>query len=245
MKVVCIVQARVGSTRLPGKVLKKIYDKTVLQHDIERLQRVENISKLVIATTESKQDNQIIDECTRLNVKYFRGSEQNVLSRYYFAAKENNADVVVRATSDCPLIDPQTTEKIIDFYLKHQDIYDYVSNTIDRTYPRGLDTEVFSFQALEKAFFSASKEYEREHVTPYIYQHPEEFKIFQYKNDKDYSDYRWTLDTEEDLKVIELIYEGLYFKNEAFDFDDILQFIEKNPYIIEINKAITQKKLGE
>lgn len=245
MKVICIVQARVGSTRLPGKVLKKICGKTVLQHDIERLCRVKNIDDLIIATTELKADDQIVEQCLKLDVKYFRGSEKDVLSRYYLAAKKNQADVVVRVTSDCPLIDPDTVEKIIDCYLMNQEVYDYVSNTIDRTFPRGLDAEVFSFASLEKSFISATKEYEREHVTPYIYQHPDEFKTFQYKNEIDYSDYRWTLDTEEDFQVIKKIYEALYEGNQKFGFADILDFVKKNQYINDINKDIRQKKLGE
>ncbi|WP_414733591.1 cytidylyltransferase domain-containing protein [Acetobacterium carbinolicum] len=245
MKVICIVQARVGSSRLPGKVLKVICGKTVLQHVAERLRRVKNIDELIIATTELDADDQIIDECLKLNIKYFRGSEKNVLSRYYLAAKENQADIVVRVTSDCPLIDPKTVEKIIDCYLTNHNIYDYVSNTIDRTFPRGLDAEVFSFASLQRSFISASKEYEREHVTPYIYQHLDEFKIFQYKNKIDYSDFRWTLDTEEDFQVIRIIYEALYEKKQEFDFADILDFVQKNEYINAINKDIRQKKLGE
>ncbi|KGI39719.1 cytidylyltransferase domain-containing protein [Clostridium tetani] len=245
MKVVCIVQARVGSTRLPRKVLKKICEKTVLEHDIDRLRRIKNIDEIIIATTTLEKDNAIIEECERLKVKYFRGAEEDVLSRYYYAAKENNADVVVRVTSDCPLIDPEVSENIIQFYLDNKDEYDYVSNTIERTYPRGLDTEVVSFSVLRKTFIEAKKDYEREHVTPYIYQNMDKFRIEQYKNDTDYSEYRWTLDTKEDFQVIKKIYEGLYKGNKMFDLNNILKFISENPYIAKINENIEQKKLGE
>ncbi|RXM78527.1 acylneuraminate cytidylyltransferase [Clostridium tetani] len=245
MKVVCIVQARVGSTRLPGKVLRKICGKTVLEHNIERLRRIKNIDEIVIATTVLEKDNPIVEEAKRLNVKYFRGSEEDVLSRYYYAAKENNADVVVRVTSDCPLIDSEVSEKIIQYYLDNKEIYDYVSNTIERTYPRGLDTEVFSFSILKKTFIETKKDYEREHVTPYIYQNVDKFRIEQYKNDIDYSKYRWTLDTKEDFQVIKKIYENLYTGNKMFDFNSILKFISENPYIAKINENIKQKKLGE
>ncbi|NME95933.1 NTP transferase domain-containing protein [Clostridium cochlearium] len=245
MKVVCIVQARVGSTRLPGKVLKKICGKTVLEHDIDRLKRIKNIDEIIIATTTLEKDNAIVKECQRLGVKCFRGSEEDVLSRYYYAAKENNADVVVRVTSDCPLIDPEVSEKIIQYYLDNKDKYDYVSNTIERTYPRGLDTEVFSFEALEKSYNEAKKQYEREHVTPYIYQNADKFKMVQYKNERDYSNYRWTLDTQEDYKLINIIYNNLYEKNKLFCFNDILQFIDENFYLTKINDHIQQKKLGE
>ena len=242
MKVVCIVQARVGSTRLPGKVLKKICGKTVLEHDIDRLKRIKNINEIVIATTILEHDNAIVDECERLGVKYFRGSEEDVLSRYYYSAKKYEADIVVRVTSDCPLIDPEVSEKIIEYYLNNKDKYDYVSNTIERTYPRGLDTEVFSFSALEKAFNEVVSNRDREHVTPYIWDNPEIFTIAQYKNSKDYSDLRWTLDTKEDFKLITDIYDFLYEDEKSiFYMKDILELYVKNPHMREINKNIKQK----
>jgi spore coat polysaccharide biosynthesis protein SpsF len=244
MKVVCIIQARVGSTRLPGKVLKEICGKTVLEHDIDRLKGVKNIDKIVIATTTLEKDNAIIDECKRLGVSYFRGSEEDVLARYYYSAKENEADVVVRVTSDCPLIDSEVSENIIQYYLNNIEKYDYVSNTLQRTYPRGLDTEVFSFQALEKAFNEASSVRDREHVTPYIWDNDKIFKIFQYENEEDYSHFRWTLDTTEDYKLISTIYN--YFENkEYFTMNDIVKFLKENPSIEEINKDIEQKKIDD
>lgn len=245
MNVVCIVQARVGSTRLPEKVLKKICGKTVLEHDIDRLKQVKNLNNLVIATTTLEDDNKIEKLVTKLGVDCFRGSSEDVLSRYYFAAKKYKADVIVRVTSDCPLIDYDTSDKIIKYYLDNLDKYDYLSNTIERTYPRGLDTEVFSFHALEKSHMEAKKKYEREHVTPYIYKNTDIFRVAQYKNEDDYSNYRWTLDTEEDYKLISIIYNNLYKKDKLFSFDDILKFIDENPYLIKINEHVQQKKLGE
>lgn len=243
MKVICIVQARVGSTRLPGKVLKKICEKTVLEHDVDRLKQVKNIDEIIIATTELERDDSIVEECKRLNVNYFRGSEENVLSRYYYAAKENNADVVVRVTSDCPLIDPEVSSRIIDFYFKNREKYDYVSNTIDRTYPRGLDTEVFSFKALERAFKEATLERDKEHVTPYIWDNPEKFRLAQYKNDLDYSYLRWTLDTKEDYELINEIYKELYDGKNKFYLDDILKLLERKPELKKINQHIKQKEV--
>lgn len=244
MNVVCIIQARVGSTRLPGKVLKNICGKTVLQHDIDRLRRVKNIDEIVIATTILEKDEAIVKEADRLGVKYFKGSEEDVLSRYYYAAKENNADVVVRVTSDCPLIDSEVTEKIIQYYMDNNDKYDYVSNTIDRTYPRGLDTEVFSFNSLQKAFNEASSMRDREHVTPYIWDNPHLFRLFQYKNQNDYSNLRWTLDTAEDFELINRVYGFLYAdKGNNFNINDIIELYRKHPELIEINKDIEQKKV--
>lgn len=243
MNVVCIIQARVGSTRLPKKVLREICGKTVLEHDVNRLKKIKNIDKIVIATTTEEKDIEIVSEAERLEINYFRGSENDVLSRYYYAAKEYNADVVVRVTSDCPLLDPDITEAIIQYYIDNMNKYVYVSNTLDRTYPRGLDTEVFSFDALEKAFKEAILESDREHVTPYIWRNGEMFNKFQYKNDKDYSDLRLTLDTEEDLKLIEEVYNYLYYHKNRFNLSDIINLFNIRPELKLINAEIEQKKV--
>ncbi|ABR36391.1 cytidylyltransferase domain-containing protein [Clostridium beijerinckii] len=245
MKVVCIVQARVGSTRLPGKVLKEICGKTVLEHDVNRVKLVPNIDEIIIATTRKKQDDKIIDEVNRLGVKYFRGSENDVLSRYYFAAKENNADVIVRITSDCPCLDQNILTNMINLFLKKSKVLDYMNNTLQKSYPRGYDIEVFSFKALEIAFNNAKKDYEREHVTPYIYNLNNNFNIECYKNTKDYSKYRVTLDTEEDFLVISAIYNNLFNKKGYFLLEDVVEFLDKNPQIENLNAEIEQKKLGE
>lgn len=244
MNTVCVIQARIGSTRLPGKVLKKICGKTILEHDIDRLKRVKNIDEIVIATTILEKDNLIVKEAKRLGIKYFRGSEENVLSRYYYAAKENNAEAIVRVTSDCPLIDSEITGSIIQYYVDNIDKYDYVSNTIKRTYPRGLDTEVFSFAALEKAFNEAILDRDREHVTPYIWDNSDIFKLGYLTNDVDYADLRWTLDTKEDFELINRIYGYLYEeKGNDFNMNEILYLYKKHPELKKINENIEQKKL--
>lgn len=243
MNIVCIVQARMGSTRLPGKVLKKICGKTVLEHDIDRLKRVKNINSIVIATTTLGKDNIIVDEANRLGVKYYRGSENDVLSRYYYAAKENNADIIVRVTSDCPLIDSNITERTIQYYIDNIKEYDYVSNTLDRTYPRGLDTEVFGFKVLEKAFKKADSERDREHVTPYIWDNPNVFKLGCFRNNVNYSEYRWTLDTEKDFQLINRIYELLYYCNNEFCMEDILDLYLIYPELKKINIGIEQESI--
>lgn len=243
MKVVCIMQARVGSSRLPEKVLKEIAGKTVLEHDVDRLKRVKRIDEIVIATTVEEKDYKIVDESKRLGVKFFRGSEEDVLSRYYFAAKENNADVVIRVTSDCPLLDSEITDDIIKFYLDNYPKYDYVSNTLDRTYPRGLDTEVFSFKALEKAFNEAKEKFEREHVTPFIWGNNNVFSNYQFKDNEDNSHLRLTLDTDEDLELITEVYSELYDIDENFGLKDIVNLFKKRPELIDINSEIEQKKI--
>jgi spore coat polysaccharide biosynthesis protein SpsF len=243
MKVVCIIQARVGSSRLPGKVLKNICGKTVLEHDINRLKLSSMIDEIVIATTVESQDDKIVDEAKRLGVKYFRGSEKNVLSRYYHAAMESNPDIVVRVTSDCPCIDHTIIDNMVRLFKENK--FDYINNTSERTFPRGYDVEVFTFQALDIAYKNATKDYEREHVTPYLYDCNNNFKCFTYKNNVNYSKYRITLDTEEDLQLITIIYEKLFNNKGYFLLDDVVEFLEKNQNIAKINQEIEQKKLGE
>lgn len=243
-KIVAIVQARMGSTRLPGKVMKKILGKEVILHDIERLKQIKNLDEIVIATTTKNTDSIIVETVKNYdsNIGIFRGSEEDVLDRYYKAAKKFNADVIVRITSDCPLIDPLVSDKVIDAFIDNN--CDYCSNTLKRTFPQGLDTEVFSFEALEKAWNEAKEDYQREHVTPYLYEHPEKFKLLNISNDKDLSHLRWTLDTIEDFNFINEIYKRLYSEKNIFDMNDILNVLEKEPYLIDINKNIKQKSIN-
>lgn len=243
MKIGAIIQARMGSTRLPEKVMKNLQGKTVLEHVIERVTQSKLIDEIIIATTTHERDAVIESEALRCGVKAFRGSEDDVLSRYYYAAKENSIDVVVRITSDCPLIDPTVLDEIIDFYLKNN--YDIVSNASsdlsNRTYPRGLDTEIFSFEVLENAFNNAEEKYQREHVTPFIYE--KATKVFYYKNDVDYSKHRWTLDTDEDFKLITEIYRQLYHGKHDFYLRDIAKLLEEIPELYGINAHVEQKKI--
>ncbi|NLJ17763.1 glycosyltransferase family protein [Globicatella sulfidifaciens] len=243
MKIGAIIQARMGSTRLPEKVMKNLQGKTVLEHVIERVKQSKLIDEIIIATTTHERDAVIESEALRCGVKAFRGSEDDVLSRYYYAAKENKLDVVIRITSDCPLIDPGVLDEIINYYMKNK--FDIVSNAgsdlLSRTYPRGLDTEIFSFEVLENAFNNAKEKYQREHVTPYIYEMTRH--VFYYKNSVDYSKYRWTLDTDEDLKLITEIYRKLYRGKHNFYLSDVVGLFEKYPELNNINAHVEQKKI--
>lgn len=242
MDTAIIVQARMGSTRLPGKIMKKVLGKPLLEYQLERLLRVKQADQVVIATTDHGEEQPIIDLCQRLGVPYFRGPEQDVLARYYGAATQYGADVVVRITSDCPLIDPAVVDKVIGFYLAHQAEYDYVSNTFsNRTYPRGMDTEVFSYQALKEAYEEATDEAEREHVTIFIKRHPERYRIKTLPYEKDYSHYRWTVDTPEDFKLIEKMLTAIYPVNPHFTLEDCLTLLAENPDWVKINEHIKQK----
>lgn len=242
MKTVIIVQARMTSTRLPGKVLKTVLGKSLLEYQIERLKRIRSVDEIVIATTTNDTDQPIVDLCDRLSVAYFRGSEEDVLARYHGAAKQYSADVIVRITSDCPVIDPTVCEEAIACFIENQDQYDYVRL---EQYPRGLDAEVFSFKVLDECFKEATSNPDREHVTPFIYRHPERYRVGQMICDNNYSHHRWTVDTAEDFELVKRIIEELYpFKN-RFAFVDILDVLTKNPAWYDINQKVQQKQYGE
>jgi spore coat polysaccharide biosynthesis protein SpsF len=243
LHVVAIIQARMGSTRLPGKVLKTVLGKPLIAYQIERLKRCKWIDKLVVATTTKEPDSAIVELCQQLNVDVFRGSESDVLERYYQAACHYQADVVVRLTADCPLIDPEIVDQVIMTYLDHYPKYDYVSNTVKRTYPRGLDTEVFSFNALQTAHQEAGAPHLREHVTPYIYMNSNLFKLGKVLNDTDYSQHRWTVDTLEDFELIKRIIEQLYPINPLFHQEDVINLLREHPEWTLINAHIEQKKI--
>ncbi len=243
MKTIAIIQARMGSTRLPGKVMKQLCGKSVLAHVIFRVQACPLVDEVVVATTILPADDVIVDEAEKCGAKCFRGNEENVLERYYLAAKEYEADVVVRVTSDCPLFDPEVLSEMLDYFKTETSqglIIDYLSNFMNRCYPRGLDAEVFTFSALEKAYREANKPYEKEHVTPYIYEHPEIFSLYAQTWDKDFSHYRWTLDTEDDWKLIEAIYTDLYSEYNIFKIDDVLNLLEIKPNLILLNNHVNK-----
>lgn len=240
MKVVTVIQARMGSTRLPGKVMLQLEGKTVLAHVVERCKAISLSSEIVVATTTKAQDNIINIEADKLGVLCHRGSEDDVLSRYYEAAVSRNADVIVRVTSDCPLLDPDISNLTIEKFLSIAGM-DYCDNVTERTFPRGLDTEVISFSALERAYNEAQREDEREHVCHYIYEHPEWFKLTTFSGEDNLSNYRWTLDTEEDWKLIQEIYRQLYIPGEVFSWKECIKLMERNPHLIKINANVEQK----
>lgn len=242
MKVVAIIQARLGSTRLPGKILKKVLDKPLLEYQIERVRRAKTIDQIIIATTINENDDSIIELCDKLYIPYYRGSEEDVLSRYYEAATKFHADVIVRLTSDCPIIDPNVIDKVVSCYLEHQNEYDYVSNTLIRTYPRGLDTEVISYRILKQIYKEANEQIYREHVTTYLYNNYEKFKLLNVQNDFNESKHRWTVDTKEDFYLIEKIIQELYPKNNNFSINDVLNLLQENPEWYYINQHAKQKK---
>ena len=227
-----------ASTRLPGKVLMDIGGRTALARVVRRLSRATLINEVVVAASNLPADAAIVRECERLDIPCFRGSEADVLDRYYWAAKNFDVDAVVRITSDCPLIDPQLVDEIIQVFATEE--ADYASNVIPRTYPRGLDTEVFTTEALAWAWLEAREPHQREHVTPYFYEHPGTFKIASAAGDADFSHHRWTLDTPEDLELIRAIY-FRFDDRDDFSWRDVLDLTEREPELSQLNAHIVQK----
>ncbi|MGA2030836.1 MAG: glycosyltransferase family protein [Thermoguttaceae bacterium] len=241
-KVVAVVQARMGSTRLPGKVLMDLRGEPMLTRVVERLARAATLSAVVIATTTGTDDDAIAALCARKGWSSFRGSEEDVLDRYYQAARRAGAQIVVRVTADCPLIEPAIVDRTVQEFIQRQPEIDYASNTDPRrTFPQGLDTEVFRFDVLEKVWREAREPSYREHVTLYIYRHPEIFHIHGVVNDTDYSDHRWTVDTLEDYHLVCRIYE--HFGHDRFSWRDVLAVLEANPQWRELNRHIQQKQV--
>ncbi len=239
MKIIAIIQARLGSTRLPGKVLLDLEGRTVLEQVIERVKSSRFINEVIVATTINKEDLEIVKLCASLGISLYCGSVDDVLDRYYQAARLFKADHIVRITSDCPMIDPKIIDDVITLHLREN--ADYTSNTLKETYPDGQDTEIFTFNALKEAWKNANLASEREHVTPYIRKNPA-FKLLNLESKINLSKKRWTLDNPEDYEFIKIIYENLYYKKPLFNMDDILDFIAENPEIEKINQSIIRNK---
>jgi spore coat polysaccharide biosynthesis protein SpsF len=232
-----IIQARLGSTRLPGKTLMTIEGDTLLGHLVNRVKACTLVDDIIIATTNRSCDDKIISFAKTHELAFYRGSEEDVLDRFYKTAIEFDVRTIVRVTPDCPLLDPKVVDLVINHYLKGN--YDYVSNVLDRRYPDGLDTEIFSFQALERTWQEAKLPSEREHVTPYIYKHPELFRLFSVKKaGEDLSWLRWTVDNAEDFQFVTKIFSKLYSPNKIFYMDDVVKLLAENPDLLEINKGI-------
>lgn len=221
-----ILQARVSSTRLPGKVLRSILGKPMLAREIERILQAESIDRLIVATSANQEDDAIEELCSSVGIDCYRGSLEDVLDRFYQAAKKYNPEHVIRLTGDCPLIDPQVIDQLIKFHISGD--YDYTSNALEPTYPDGLDVEAIRFSALEHAWRGSQLQSAREHVTLYLYQNPQLFKIGILKNSVDLSYLRWTVDELQDFELVSQIYESLYPLNPQFATQDILQYLDQH-----------------
>ncbi|HEU0258045.1 MAG TPA: glycosyltransferase family protein [Burkholderiales bacterium] len=235
MSTAIVVQARMGSSRLPGKVLKDIAGRPMLSYQMERLRRVKRAERIVVATTDQPADDAVERFCQKEKIACVRGSEHDVLARYHLAIERFPADVVVRITADCPLIDPAIVDEAIAAYEP-----DYVSNMLETTYPYGMAVEVFSAQALREAHREAKDPAEREHVTPFIYRHPERYRLRSLTMAPNLSHHRWTVDTPEDFELVSRLLKTL---KPHFTLQDVLAVLDKHPDWCAINAHVEQKAL--
>lgn len=242
MKVVAIIQARMGSSRLPGKVLAEINGKPMLEILLTRIGAATVLDEIVVAIPSESSDDVLKNWLQEHGVRYFRGSTEDVLGRFYMCALESRADLIVRVTADDPLKDPEIINHAVRCMLDNPE-FDYVSNTLFPTYPEGLDIEVFKFSALEKAYINASLSSEREHVTPFIWKNLELFKVHNFESQRNLCEWRWTVDKFEDLLFIRTIMEN--FKDRPLvSYLEIIKFLDSNPNFLEINTQKTLRNEG-
>ena len=239
--IAAIIQARTGSTRLPNKIFKNLCGKPLIWHIVNRLKYSQNINKIILATTQNKNDNILQDWALKNDIPCFRGSENDVLDRYYHSAQHFGVDTIVRITADDPFKDSQIIDEVINLFEENN--LDFAYNNNPPTFPEGLDTEVFSFNALKRAFTNSTDPFEKEHVTQYFYRNPSIFSQACLKNPTDLSYLRWTIDTQQDWDMAEIVYNKLYPIKTNFDMSDILELINNEPYIAKINSAVKRSTM--
>jgi spore coat polysaccharide biosynthesis protein SpsF len=245
LKVVAILQARIGSTRLPGKVLLPAAGKSLIRHMFERVQRASTINELWLATSEDSANDSLAEEVAKTGVFVFRGSENDVLSRYEAVVERTGADWVVRLTGDCPLHDPAIIDQVVRFAHDHSSEFDYVSNSLRPSFPDGLDVEVFNSAALARAAKEATSALQREHVTPFIHRHhdgPGPFRVGHFIGPADFSHLRWTVDEPADYEVVKEIFEALYPVTPEFGWMDVLALVTRRPQLIIKNSGIVRNE---
>jgi len=239
--ITAIIQARTGSTRLPNKVFSELAGKPLIAHVVERIRFSARIDNIVLATTVNPKDDVLELWAVQNNVKVFRGSEDDVLSRYYHAADKYKSDIIVRITADDPFKDPSIFDRVIEELFTKS--LDFAYNNNPPTFPEGLDTEIFTFAALKRSFIEAKDPFEREHVTQYLYRHPELFKQNNITHSPDLSRMRWTIDTQTDFQMVSRVYRELYKPGEIFLMDDIVRLIQKHPEIEAINSHVKRSAM--
>jgi spore coat polysaccharide biosynthesis protein SpsF len=238
--VIAIIQARMGSERLPGKVLLDIEGQTMLERVVRRVQNAKSIDEVVVATTDRPADIVVVGEAERLGVKVVRGNEDDVLDRFRQAAVESNAETIVRVSADSPFVDPEVTDMVVDAF-RSQDV-DYASNKLNPSFPLGLDVEAFSRDALETTWNEATEPYERSHVTVRMYSSTSALRVLPVTTTPDRHDWRWTVDTPEDLEFARQVFRRLGGGNE-FSWRDVVTLLEQNPELAAINSSIRPKPI--
>lgn len=237
-----MIQARMSSTRLPGKVLRQINGRPMLAYMVERVKAACNVDNVVLVTSIDSSDDAIVELCKKNDILYYRGSLDDLIDRYYQAAKKFGVDIIVRLTGDCPLVDPRIIDDMVNIYKNAT--YDYIANTIPPkwTVPEGMDVEIFSFKNLERAWSEAKKPSEREHVTFYFWHNPQLFSVYRYNLKQDFSQYRLTVDYPEDFEAVKAVFTNLYHVNHLFTMEDIVNFLKNNPNIYKMNKDIASNQ---
>ena len=240
MSIGAVIQARLGSTRLPKKVFLMLQGKTVLEHIVNRVKSARNVDDVIVATTERIEDSEIVQFCRDRMIKVFAGSEKDVLDRFYRAALTHSFSHIIRITADCPLLDAELVDAIIHNHIKEN--ADYTSNVLEETFPDGEDIEIMTFEALTKAWQMATLASEREHVTPFIRNNPALFKLRNITSRENLSSKRWTLDEPRDYEFIQAVYNGIYQRDNLFGMQSVLDFLKENPGIEAINQGISRNE---
>ena len=237
--ILIVIQARTGSSRLPGKIFLPLAGKPLLLRMYERVALSKTVKEIVVATTTDECDDEVELLCKDYNINIFRGHPTDLLDRHYKAALGHKADIVVKIPSDCPLICPNVIDQVLEYYTENENKFDFVSNLHPATFPDGNDVEAMSFKTLETAWKEAGKDFEREHTTPFIWERPERFRIgnVEWETGLDFSmSYRFTIDYKEDYEFIKRVYEELYDEKKIFNICDIMMLLDRKPEIKDINK---------
>jgi len=241
-KIVCIIQARMGSTRLKNKALQKILGKTLIEHIFRRLKAAREVDEIVLATSVTKENDILVKHAEKIGLKYYRGSEQDLISRLYQATKKFKADALVRITGDCPLVDPKLVDKMVKIFRRKK--IDFMTNNFPPTFPHGLDINVLPASTLKQLNAEVKNPFHREWFTYYIMENPEKFQIYNLKNPVNLSAMRWTVDYPEDLVFVRKIFKALDRKDKIFTMTDIFKFLKKNPKISKINENRIDKAIA-
>jgi spore coat polysaccharide biosynthesis protein SpsF len=243
LRVVAIIQGRMGSTRLPGKILKPILGRPLLSHIVERVRKAKTVDEVIIATSINPLDDPVEEFAKKEGIKYYRGKEADLIDRFYNACVKFNIDVIVRVTADCPFVDPQLIDKLVNIYLNNRDKYDLISNIHPPTFPDGLDLEIIPFSVMKEIHFGLKNKFDREWFTTYLFDKGK-YQYYNLENDEDLSLLRWTIDYPEDYEFFKRVFSELYNPKKIFLQKDILNFLKKNPDIAKINEKYTDRFHG-
>lgn len=241
LKIVACIQARMGSTRLKKKVLRKILGRTLIEHIFRRLKTAEEIDEIILSTSTKKENDILVKHARKIGLKYYRGSEKDLMARLYQTVKKFKGDALVRITGDCPLVDPEIVDMMVKFWRANYQKFDLVTNAFPPTFPDGLGVEVLSTSTLKKIDSEVKDSLYREWLTCYIMENPDKFRIYNLENSVDLSSMRWTVDYPEDLVFVREVFKALDKENKIFTMADILSFLKKNPRVVKINEKRIDK----